>query len=165
MKSTRRKILFLTQAAIVAALYVILTFLCALFGLSSGVVQLRISEALCILPIFFPAAIPGLFVGCLLSNLLTGAAPLDILVGPIATLLGAIGAYWLRKHPFLAPLPTVLSNMLLIPPVLIFGYGLTEAWWFMVLTVGIGEFLSAYVFGLVLWIALKKRNLGGRTSM
>ena len=159
-KSIQKRILFLCQGALVAALYVLLTLLSATFGLSSGVIQLRVSEALCILPIFFPAAVPGLFVGCLIANLLaSGMILIDILVGSLATLLGALGAYWLRRHPMLVPLPTVLANVLLIPPVLIFGYGLSDAWWFMMLTVGIGEILSAYVLGLLLYSALKKRNM------
>lgn len=155
----KSKALFLCQAAIIAALYVVLTWLSSILGLSSGVIQLRFSEALCVLSLFMPSAIPGLAIGCLLSNLLMSGVLLDILIGPLATLLGALGAYWLRRHPFLAPLPTVLANAILIPPVLIFGYGLTDAWWFMMLTVGIGEFLSAYVLGIFLYFALKKRNL------
>ena len=159
-QNIKKRILFLCQGALVAALYVILTLLSAAFGLSSGVIQLRVSEALCVLPIFFPAAVPGLFVGCLIANLLTsGMILLDIVVGSLATLLGALGAYWLRRHPLLVPLPTVIANVALIPPVLIFGYGLPDAWWFMALTVGIGEVLSAYVLGLVLYFALKKRKI------
>ena len=68
----KKSALFLTQAAMIAALYVVLTYIANLFGLASGVIQIRLSEMLCILPVFTPAAIPGLFIGCLLSNILTG---------------------------------------------------------------------------------------------
>ena len=153
------KTLFLCQAALVAALYVVLTYVARLFGLDSGVIQLRFSEALCILPIFMPAAIPGLYVGCLVSNILMGAIWMDVLVGPIATLLGALGTYALRRYVWLAPLPPILANTLLIPPVLAFGYGATQSIPFLMLTVGIGEVLSIYVCGMLLYAALRKRNL------
>ena len=151
--------LFLCQAALVAALYVVLTYVARLFGLDSGVIQLRFSEALCILPIFMPAAIPGLYMGCLTANLLMGAIWMDVLIGPIATLIGALGTYALRRYVWLAPLPPILANILLIPPVLVFGYGTTEALPFLMLTVGIGEILSVYVCGMILYFAIKKRNL------
>ncbi len=151
--------LFLCQAALVAALYVVLTYVARLFGLDSGVIQLRVSEALCILPIFMPAAIPGLYIGCLTANLLMGAIWMDVLIGPIATLIGALGTYALRRYVWLAPLPPILANTLLIPPVLVVGYGATEALPFLMLTVGIGEILSVYVCGIILYFAIKKRNL------
>jgi len=155
----KSKTLSLCQAALVAALYVVLTYVARLFGLDSGVIQLRISEALCILPIFLPAAIPGLYVGCLVSNLLMGAVWMDVLIGPVATLIGALGTYALRRHAWLAPLPPVLANTLLIPPVLAFGYGAEQSIPFLMLTVGIGEILSVYVCGLLLYAAIRKRNL------
>ncbi len=153
------KTLFLCQAALIAALYVVLTYVARLFGLDSGVIQLRISEALCILPILMPAAIPGLYVGCLISNLLMGAVWMDVLIGPIATLIGALGTYVLRRHVWLAPLPPVLANTLLIPPVLAFGYGATQSIPFLMLTVGVGEILSVYVCGLLLYVTIRKRNI------
>jgi uncharacterized membrane protein len=110
---------------------------------------------LCILPIFTTAAIPGLYVGCLCANLLTGAAWLDILVGPIATLIGALGTYMLRKLPYLAPAPVVLSNALIVPFVLAYGYGAQETIPFMMLTVGIGEFISVYGFGIPFYFGAK----------
>lgn len=155
----RNRTLFLCQAALIAALYVVLTYVARLFSLDSGVIQLRISEALCILPIFLPAAIPGLYVGCLISNILMGAIWMDVLIGPIATLIGALGTYALRRHVWLAPLPPVLANTLLIPPVLAFGYGATQSIPFLMMTVGIGEILSVYVCGLLLYAALRKRNI------
>ena len=155
----RNRTLFLCQAALVAALYVVLTYVARLFGLDSGVIQLRFSEALCVLPIFLPAAIPGLYIGCLISNLLMNAVWMDVLVGPLATLLGALGTYALRRHVWIAPLPPVLANTLLIPPVLAFGYGATQSIPFLMLTVGIGEILSIYVCGLILVFAIRRRGL------
>ena len=151
------KIIYLCQGAIIAALYVVLTYVARMFGLDSGAIQIRLSEMLCILPIFSVAAIPGLYLGCLLANLLTGAAFLDILIGPIATLIGAVGTYALRKRKWLAPLPPIMSNALIIPFVLAYGYGMTQAIPFMMLTVGIGEVLSVYVIGMVFYHAVQKR--------
>ena len=155
--STQRnkRILFLCRGAIVAALYVVLTFLAKLLGLDSGVIQVRFSEMLCILPIFMPASIPGLAVGCFLSNLLVGAHWLDILIGPMATLIGALGTYLLRKVKWLAPLPAVLSNALIIPFVLSYAYGVEDAIPFLMLTVGIGELISVYGLGGMLMISAK----------
>ena len=150
----RARTLYLCQAACVAALYVILTLLANMLGLASGVIQIRLSEMLCLLPIVLPAAIPGVTIGCLLANLLTGAVWLDVLVGPIATLIGALGTYWLRKYRWLAPLPPVLSNALLVPFVLAYGYGVEQAIGWMMLTVGIGEILSVYVLGMLLMRAV-----------
>lgn len=150
----KKKTLYLCYAAMIAALYVALTYLSAAFGLSSGVIQCRISEALCILPIFTPAAIPGLAVGCLIANLLTGAAPLDVVFGTIATLLGALGTYALRRWRFAAPWPAVLANTLIIPFVLRFVYNVPDALPFLFLTVGIGEIISAGIFGYALLFAL-----------
>ena len=152
---SHRHLVGLIHAALIAALYVLFTHLSAAVGLASMAIQVRISEAFCILPIFTPWAIPGLWVGCLIANLTTGAYPFDVLFGSLATLIGALGAYCLRRIPWLAPLPTVLANAAIVPPVLIFVYGLEDAWWFLVLTVGAGEILSAYVLGLVLWVSLR----------
>lgn len=151
------KIVFLCQGAIIAACYVGLTFVAHMFGLDSNVIQVRLSEMLCILPMFTPAAIPGLYIGCLLANLLTGAVWLDILIGPVATLIGAFGTYALRKYKWLAPIPPILSNTLIVPFVLAYGYGMEQAIPFMMLTVGIGEVISVYIFGLMFYFALQKR--------
>ena len=145
----KKRTLYVCQAAVIAALYVILTFLANLLGLASGVIQIRLSEMLCLLPMFMTSAIPGVTIGCLLANLLTGAAPLDILIGPIATLLGALGTYVLRKHRWLAPIPPILSNALIIPFVLAYGYGVEDAIWLMMITVGVGEILSVGVLGML----------------
>ncbi len=154
----RKRIRFLTHAAIIAALYTVLTYVTALFGLASGAIQLRLSEALCILTVFTPAAIPGLTLGCLISNLITGCLPTDILFGSVATLLGAWGGRLLRNKPRLAPLPTVISNTVIVPFVLAYAYRVEEGLPFLFLTVGIGELLSAYVLGLILYPALRKHS-------
>lgn len=150
-----KKLLFLTQAAMIAALYVVLTFIANAFGLASGAIQVRLSEALAVLPFFTPAAIPGLYVGCLLANLLTGGCLLDILVGSLASLIGALGAYALRKWKWLVPLPTIAANALIVPFVLIHGYGLADAWWYLFLTVGAGEVISCGILGMGLLLVLR----------
>ncbi len=147
----------LCQAGMIAALYITLTLLSSAFGLSGGVVQLRISEALCVLPVLLPAAIPGLTVGCFFANLITGCLWQDILFGTLATLLGAVGAYLLRNAPlWTVPIPTVILNVLLIPPVLAYAYRMEIALPLLMLSVGLGELLSAYLLGLVLLVTLKR---------
>lgn len=152
-----RNLRFLCRGALIAALYVVLTWLCALVGMSSGVIQVRLSEALCVLPAFTGAAVPGLFVGCLLANLLTGSALPDIIFGSLATLIGALGAYFLRRRKWLVPLPTVLANTLIIPFVLRFAYGAEGSIPYFMLTVGAGEVISAYICGMLLYAALERR--------
>ncbi len=153
-----RNLRFLCRGALVAALYVVLTWLCALVGMSSGVIQVRLSEALCVLPAFTGAAVPGLFVGCLLANLLTGSALPDVVFGSLATLIGALGAYFLRRRKWLVPLPTVLANVLIIPFVLRFAYGAEGTIPYFMLTVGAGEVISAYICGMLLYAALVRQK-------
>lgn len=148
------KVLFLVHSAAIAAIYVVLTVVFAPF--SFGEVQVRISEALTVLPYFTPAAIPGLFVGCLIGNYLGGAIPIDILCGSIATLIGAFGSYALRKHKFLVPIPPIAANTIIVPFVLLYGYGVNLPIPFMMLTVGIGEVLSCGVLGCIILIALER---------
>jgi len=153
----KKSTLFIARAGIIAALYVALTFLSAAMGLASGVIQLRLSEALCVLPVFTPAAIPGLAVGCLIANFATGAVVLDVIFGSLATLLGALGAWAMRRWKYLAPLPTILANMLIVPFVLKYAYSAGEAVPFMMLTVGIGEFFACGVLGTLLTVMLSKK--------
>lgn len=152
----RTKVKTITHAAIIAALYVVLTFIANAMGIASGAVQIRLSEALTILPFFTPAAIPGLFVGCLLSNILVGGVILDIIFGSLATLIGAVGTYALRKHKWLAPVPPILSNTVIVPLVLIYAYSSTEALPYLMVTVGAGEIISAGMLGMLLLTSLSK---------
>ena len=156
-----KKVTMITQGAIIAALYVVLTMLANAMGLANYAIQIRFSEALCILPFFTVSAIPGLAIGCLIANLLTGAIIWDVLFGSLATLLGAIGTYLLRKNKFLMMLPPVIANVIIVPFVLRYGYGITWVWegveWsvpYFALTVGIGEIISVCVLGGVLLKAL-----------
>lgn len=156
-KSHRGRIRYICQAGIIAALYTVLTCLIGAFGLANGAIQFRISEALCILPVFMPAAIPGLTIGCLLSNFLTGCIWQDIVFGSLATLLGALGTYLLRRlSPWLAPIPTVVANTLIVPFILAYAYHSQDGLPYLMLTVGIGEILSAYVLGMVLLFAIRR---------
>lgn len=150
-----KKALFITQAAVIAALYVVLV---VVFNyISFGPIQFRVAEALTILPYFTPAAIPGLFIGCILANVIGGAVIWDIIFGSIATLIGAVFTYLLRKKSkFLAPLPPVLANTIIVPWVLKYAYGAEEMVWFMAVTVGIGEILACYVLGMILLFAFNK---------
>ena len=163
MKNTNKKstvsVRYLTTAAIIAALYVVFTGISAMFGLASGIIQIRLSEALTVLPFFTPAAVPGVTVGCFLANLLTGAPLPDVVFGPLATFLGVLGASLLRKHKYLIAIPTILSNALIIPLVLQYAYGVPDAFWYLMLTVGAGEVISAGILGGLLLYILQKRKL------
>lgn len=149
---------YLCQCAVIASIYVVLTWFSTIFGLSSGVIQVRFSEMLCILPIFMPGAIPGLTIGCFLANLLSGCVVIDIFFGAIATFLGALGTYILRKKKWIAFLPPIFANAFIVPWVLKVAYGVGDAYWFLVMTVGIGEIISVGVLGAVLYRALKKKK-------
>ena len=146
---------FLTEAAAIGAIYVVLTLLLA--PLSFGEVQIRFSEALTILPFFTPAAIPGLFIGCIIANLLGGAIPVDIIFGSIATLIGAVGSYYLgKKNKWLVCVPPILSNTIIVPWVLRYAYGSTDLIPYAMLTVGIGEILAIGVLGNILLVTLER---------
>ncbi len=151
-----KKVLFLTQAAIIAALYI--TLLLAFQPISISAIQFRISEALTILPYFTPAAIPGLFVGCFLGNVLAGCAPLDFIFGSLTTLVAAFLSYGLRKHKFLVPIPPIVLNALVVPFVLLYAYGATDGIPFMMATVGAGQVLTCGGLGLVLLLALDRHK-------
>ncbi len=157
----KNKALAITIPGIIAAIYVVLTFVAQSVGLASGAIQFRLSEALTILPMFTSAAIPGLAIGCLLANLLTGCALWDVVFGTVATLLGALGTYALRKteNPLLGCLPPIISNMLIVPVVLMKVYGAPESYLYLMLTVGIGEVVCCGVLGVLLYKVIKKRNL------
>ncbi len=155
--NTKTKLI--TQGAIIAALYVLLTLIANAFGLANGVIQLRLSEALTILPLLTPAAVPGLFVGCLLANLLTGSPLWDIVFGSAATLLGAVGTWKLAKSKWSAPLFPIAANALIVPFVLQYAYGLEGSFWFFFLTVSAGEILSCGVLGIMLYNALEKASV------
>ncbi|MDO5703193.1 MAG: QueT transporter family protein [Lachnospiraceae bacterium] len=142
----------------IAALYVALTYVAAAFGLSSGVIQFRLSEVLCILPVFISPAVPGLFIGCFLANLLTGCAFWDVIFGSIATLLGAIGTRLLRRNRYLASVPPIVSNMLIVPFVLQYVYGVEDSYLFLMATVGLGELVCAGIGGQLLYQVLWSRR-------
>lgn len=150
-----KKVLFLTQAAMIAAIYVVLTIVFQPF--SFGQIQVRIAEALTILPMFTPAAIPGLYIGCMIGNILGGSILPDIILGSFATLIGAVFTYLLRKQSrYLAILPPIISNTVIVPLVLRYAYGILLPIPLMMLTVGIGEVISCGVLGIVIHSALKK---------
>lgn len=160
MKRNNR-IRFICYSGIIAAVYVVLTYLTNLFGLASGAVQCRLSEALCVLPAFTPSAIPGLFVGCFLSNVFTGCNVIDVIFGSIATLLGAYGTYILAKHRFTHftyPIPAIISNTVIIPFVLKYAYGFDGGMWYFFVTVGLGEIVSCGFLGTILYYSFRKNG-------
>ena len=142
--------LFVAQAGIIAALYVVLTVFAAGFDLASRAIQVRISEALTVLPVFTPAAVPGLFIGCLLANLITGSAVYDVVFGSLITLAAAVVTRLLKDRKFIYTIPPVLFNALGVPVILVLAYGVTTAYPLLVLTVGAGEAISVFGFGFAL---------------
>ena len=150
-----KKVQFLVQAAMIGAIYVVLTILFQPF--SFGEIQVRIAEALTILPVFTPAAIPGLFVGCLIGNIFGGSILPDIIFGSLATLIGAYFTYLLRKQvKYLAPLPPIISNVSIVPFVLRYAYGVNLPIPFLMMTIGIGEVISCGILGMIVYAALEK---------
>ena len=150
----KNQTLHLAQAAMIAAIYVVLTGIAAGFDLANGAIQVRFSEALTILPFFTPAAVPGLAVGCLLSNILFSGNIFDIIFGTLATLIGAAGTRMLRGNRWLCSIPPIVSNALIIPPVLTYAYHIPGGIPFQMLTVGAGEVICCLIFGQILISAL-----------
>ncbi len=147
---------WLMQGAVIAAMYVALTLLFE--PISFGTTQIRIAEILTILPLFTSAAIPGLFMGCLLANLIGGTVVLDVVFGSIATLIGAALGYALRSNRWLVPLPAVLTNTVIVPFVLKYGYGLELPMMVIAGHVAVGEFVSCFILGELLASALLERK-------
>ena len=161
---TKNLTLYTTRGALIAAIYVAMTAIASAVGLSSGAIQFRISEALCILPIFMPEAVPGLFIGCLISNILSGCVVWDVIFGSIATLIGATGARLLMRLPekfkWVCTLPTILANSIIVPLVLIYAYGIPDGYWILMLSVAIGEIVCAGIGGSGLYYFIKRRGAG-----
>ncbi len=156
MTSNKKTARFITWSAVIAAIYVVLTVVFAPISFNVG--QIRIAEMLTILPLFTPAAIPGLFIGCILGNLLGGAIVLDIVFGSIATLIGAVGGYLLRKNRWLVPIPAVISNGIIVPIILKYGYGFDMPLALMMLYVTAGEIVGCYILGEILASILIKQD-------
>ncbi len=157
MKHTTKLV---AHGAIIAALYVVLTLVSAMLGLASGAIQFRLAEALTILPLFTPAAVPGLALGCFLANLLTGSAAWDVVIGSLATLLGALGTRYLsRGNVYLGALWPVLANMALVPPVLRLVYGMAQAYPYLLFTVGLGEVVCCGLGGVALHRVLSRTRV------
>ena len=145
------------MSAVIAAIYVVLTVIFA--PISFSAVQVRIAEALTVLPMYSAAAIPGLFIGCVIGNILGGAVVLDVIFGSIATLIGAVGSYLLRNNRWLVPLPPIISNSVIIPFVLKYAYGIELPIPLLILYIFIGELLSCYVLGEFMITLIEKSDL------
>ena len=149
----------MVYASAIAAIYVVLTLVSAAAGLSGGVIQFRLSEALTVLPVFTGAAVPGLFIGCAIANLVTGALPWDVAIGSLATLIGAYLTYRFRNRPKLAPVFPILSNGLIVPFVLKYVYTFPGSYWYFFLTVTAVETVCCGLFGYLLYRALSRREI------
>ena len=155
---------YATYAAITAALYAAITL--ATSFMASGPIQFRVAEAMCVLPAYTTASIPGLFIGCILANLIGGYGVWDVVVGSAATLLAALVTYALRRRSrFLWPLPSVLFNAFMVGAMLTYLSSVGGALWFNVLSVGAGQLLACYLVGIPLTYGLDRTRLfeGGQT--
>lgn len=151
----------LTVAALIAALYAVMGYFGSIFGLTFGPIQIRFAEALTVLPFLFPAAAPGLAVGCLITNLISPYGPIDVILGTLAT---AIAAWLTTKMPrwYLAAIPPIVMNLLILPPMWAwtevggFVPGFWGAWAYNAITFVIGEVIACYVLGTILLKVLPK---------
>lgn len=151
-----KKVQFITQGAVIAAIYVVLVLIFDTF--SFGPIQFRIAEMLTIMPYFTPAAILGLFVGCLIANIIGGGLIWDIVFGSIATLIGAIGSYLVRKNKWLVPLPPIIANMVIVPFVLKYAYGYDGLLVYFMFTVGLSEIIVCGIIGMALLTVMAKNR-------
>ena len=155
------KVTLLARSGVTAALYALLTL--ALAPISYGLVQCRVSEAMCVLPWFSSAAVPGLFAGCLLANLIAGAPLYDVVFGSLATLLAALLTRWMRRcglSRYLAPLPSVVLNAVIVGTLLYYVYELPVSLPLAMLSVGAGQAVACYGLGIPLLLALER--FGGK---
>ena len=152
-----KKVKHLTEAAIVAAIYVALTLISKPFAI--GFVEVRISEALCILPYFLPGSVWGLFAGCFIANVFSGSI-IDIVIGSLATLIGAYVTSKI-KNKWLCPIPAIISNTVLIPFVIMNYTGVWNLSAYFVASGGVlaSEIASVYILGMVLLLALEKKKV------
>ena len=148
-----KQVNYVAKAGVIAALYVVLVMVFNI--ISFGVIQFRIAEAMTILPFFTSAAIPGLFVGCLVANILGGALPMDIIFGSLATLLAAYLSYKLRKKAWLVPIPPIVINAVVVGLLLKYTYGFEGALIVLMGSVFMGQLISVYGLGMLLLNALK----------
>lgn len=166
-KAEKGGIRFIAQGAVTAALYVVLTMLSQALGLTSFAVQFRLSEALCVLPFFTFAAVPGLAIGCLLANILLASAPWDIALGTFATFIGALVCFLISKKLresgrrrlgiWLSPIPNIIANALILPPVIKWVYGDAMPLTVIALLVLAGEAISC-ALGIPLAFALDRQS-------
>ena len=159
MSQGRSQALSIALAGITAALYAVLTIVAANLNLASGAIQVRFSEAFTILPFFGFAGVPGVTLGCLVSNIVIGSNIFDIIFGTLATFIGALGTWYIgvlfrktgkKSLKFLSPVPPIMSNTIIVPLILTYAYGVPDGIPFLMLTVGIGEIISCGILGLLL---------------
>ena len=149
---------YIVFGGLIVALYTVMTLISQAFGLASGVIQVRLSESLCMRPCATTSALPGLTIGCLISNLILGSPWEDIVFGTLATLIGAVGTWMMRKKAIWSWIPPVVSNAIIVPLVLIYAYHVPDAWWFLVLTVGAGELIACGLIGPYVYQLSQKAN-------
>ena len=152
IKLSMNKTRLLTEAAVIAAVYAVLTIV---IPMSSGQIQVRVSEALTVLPAFTPAAIPGLFAGCLIANFFVGNGPVDVVFGSLATLVAAFLSYKMPKK-WLVPLPPVIINAVVVAFVL--NYVIKAPLLLTMFWVALGEVIACYGLGLPLLLQLEKHR-------
>lgn len=152
----RTKATYIFQFLIIAALYAGITIAEQFtVGMTKDIIQVRLSDALTVLPVFTPAAIPGLFAGCMVSNYVIGCQTYDVIFGSLATLVGATGTYLVRKHRFMAPVPPIIINMITIPLLFTYVYRYEDSFWYYVIAIGIGQIIACGILGMALMLGLE----------
>ena len=160
----KKKTEYLVKAAVIAALYAVLTY--AVATIAYGPLQFRVSEALTVLPIFCPAAIPGLTLGCMLANILSTVDPIDMVLGPVATLLACLVTYALRNlcikgYPLFSFLSPVVFNGLIVGAEIAW-FTTDDVFWHAYLinglSVAFGEIVVIFILGTVLFFAIRKNE-------
>ena len=166
----KKSTLYITQTAVIAALYVALTYASNSLGLAYNAIQFRLSEILTVLPVFVPSAIPGLVIGCIISNLSSPFGVIDIVCGSLATLLAAVCTYWLRSVrikglPLLATLPPVIFNGIIIGlEICYLGNKTAELFLVSALEVVVGEIVMCVIIGSAFIKAVERTHIFDRIN-
>jgi len=150
----RRQLRYWTRAAMIGAIYAVITI--SLAPISYGPIQVRVSEALTVLPFFTSAAIPGLFVGCVIANIYGGLGMIDIVLGSLASLISAVIVNRIRVK-YIVPVPPIVVNAIIVGGVVLhYVYGIPVS--LGVIQVGAGQLLACYGLGYPLLLVLEKQR-------
>ena len=159
----KKSLVYLARAAVIAALYFALSV--AFNAIAFGPVQFRVSEILVLLPLIFPEAIPGLTIGCFFTNFFFSPfGVFDMVLGTLATLIGAVGTYLLRRRPLLATLPPIIANTLLVPLIFVLNDA-SSIYYISMFEILASQIITCIVLGLPFTFALKKAMIAAHIPL